>query len=186
MKATGDESFQSPGEFRLEDALRIGKSKRQVLEIAAWVGGDRRRFGKLVGLMKGPDSKLANRAAWVAGSCVDVRPGLLKPHLGELLDLLERPGLHAAIPRNTFRMLQNAPISGDLEGRVLSAALAALGGAVPVAVKANAMTVLKRLAAEIPEILAEVRLLIDEQSHDASPAFRIRARREFGGRSGRM
>lgn len=180
MKATGGESFQ------LEDALRVGKTKPRILEIAAWVGRDRRRFSEVVGFMKGTDSKLAARAAWVMSVCVEAHPELLEPHLTDLLDHLERPGLHPAVPRNTFRVLQFAPISGELEGRVLSMALAALGGPVAVAVKAFAITILKRLAGDVPEIVAEVKLLIDEQFHDASPAFRARARNEFGkGRSRR-
>lgn len=170
---------------QLADALRAGKSKREALETAAWVGCDRRRFAGLVGFMQGGDSKLAARAAWVFSSCVEAHPELLGPHLERLLKHLERPGLHPAVPRNTFRVLQFAPIPGPCEGRVLSAALAALGGPVPVAVKAYAITVLKRVAADAPEILAEVKLLVDEQLQDASPAFRSRARREFGPGRGR-
>jgi hypothetical protein len=179
----------NPGDgtsFSLRTKLESGHHKELTLEIAAWVGRNRRRFAEVVAFMMGTDAKLAARAAWVMSVCVEAHPELLEPHLKDLLDHLERHGLHPAIPRNTFRVLQFAPISGELEARVLSMALAALGGPVAVAVKAYAMTVLKRLAGDVPEIMAEVKLLIDEQMHDASPAFRARARMEFGnGRSRR-
>jgi hypothetical protein len=166
----------------LRDMLESGHNKALALEITAWVGGDRRRFSELVGFMTGADSKLAARAAWVVSHCVEAHPGWLAPHLPRLLDCIENAGTHAAVLRHTFRILQTAPISGEQEGRVLSLALAALGGAVPVAVKAYAMTVIKRLANGYPEILSEVELLIAEQSPGASPAFHARARREFGKR----
>ena len=57
---------------------------------------------------------------------------------------------------------------------------ACLRGAVPVSVKACAVTVLKRLMRGYPEVLTEARLLIEEQVSDASPAFRARSGIEFG------
>lgn len=170
----------------LREMLESGHNKELTLEIAAWAGRDRRRFSQVVDFMTGGDAKLAARAAWVASYCVDEHPAWLAPHLVRLLDRAEMAGTHPAVLRNTFRMLQTAPISGELEGRVLSMALAALGGAVPVAVKAFSMTVIKRLAAGYPEILSEVELLIAEQAPGASPAFHARARREFGKRKSRF
>lgn len=166
----------------LREMLEAGHNKPLALEIAAWAGRDRGRFAQLAAIMAGDDPKLAARAAWAAGTCVENHPELLAAHLPALLDRIESRGVHPAVTRNVFRMLQFAPVPGECEGRVLAAALAALGGVAPVAVKAFAITVLKRLAGDLPEIVEEVRLLIDEQWHDASPAIRVRARREFGRR----
>jgi hypothetical protein len=161
-------------------ALRAEHSRAQTDRIAAAVGADARRFAELVGLMTGGDRLLAQRGAWAVAVVAEARPELTKPHLVKLLDHLAKPGLHPAVVRAIFRMLQTAPIPGNLEGRVLGVALAALGGVAPVAVKAYALTVLKRLAAGYPELMAEVRALIDEQLPDASPALLARARMEFG------
>ncbi len=61
----------------------------------------------------------------------------------------------------------------------LEIAMASLGGTAPVAVKASAMTLIRRLADGYPDILEEARRLIDGQWAEAGPAFRARARREF-------
>ena len=67
----------------------------------------------------------------------------------------------------------------------MAVAMSALGGPMPAAVKVYAMSVLKRLTSDYPDLLAEVRLLVEEQLHDASAGFRVRARRDFGlGRGG--
>lgn len=163
-----------------EQALREEHSKRRTRELVKWVGGNPRRFAKLVALMTGGERVLEQRAAWVVSDCVERFPRLAGPHLECLLGNLERSGLHDAVVRGTFRLLQFADIPPRLEGRVCGTAMAALGGAAPVAAKACAITVLRRLIDRYPEIEDEVRLLIREQWHDAPPAIRSRARREFG------
>ena len=156
-------------------------NNRKFSEItAAWVGSDRKKFASLIDFMIMADSQMAARAAWVASIVVDSHPRLLAPHLASLLRHFDSRQAHPPVLRNFFRMLQTAPIPGESEGLVLAAAMAALGGPGPVAVKVNAMSVLKRLTAGMPELLREIHLLIDEQMHDASPGFRARARREFG------
>jgi hypothetical protein len=164
----------------LEEALRTEHNKARIREITDWVGADPQRFAELYTLFLGDDRLLSQRAAWAVGDCVEAHPELIRPHMGTLLRNLERPHPHPAIARNTFRLLQFAPVSGEWEGRVLSAAMAALGGTAPIAVKVYAMTILRKLADLYPDILGEARLLIDEQWAEAGPAFRSRARKEFG------
>ncbi len=176
---------KNEGELSLESRLRAARGKKQIEEIVAWVGGRRGRFGELMGFVASEEFDLAVRSAWAGGWVVEAHPGLLAEHLTAVLDVLERPGLCSSVARGIFRMLQFGQLSGECEGRVLAAAMAALGGPMPVAVKVYAMTVLKRLIGDYPELMAEVRLLVEEQLHDASPGFRVRARRDFGiGRGG--
>lgn len=128
---------------------------------------------------------LEQRAAWAFGDCAEAHPGMLAPHLETMLDNLDRPGLHPAVIRASFRALQFAAIPGPMEGRVLAAAFAALGGAAPIAVKAYSITVARRLAEPYPELLEEARLLVESQLPGAAPAIRSRARREFPARKSR-
>jgi hypothetical protein len=115
----------------------------------------------------------------VVGDAAELHPELVKPHLVTLLDFLARPGLHDAIVRHTFRILQFATIPPRLEARVMAMAMAALGGTAPIAVKAYSLTVLKRLSVRYPEILPEVHALIAEILPAAGPAIRTRAKKEF-------
>ena len=154
--------------------------RQDVDDIVAWVGDDPARFARLMEIVMAGSPQPSSRAAWVASYCVEALPGLLVPHFRSLLDRLERVKLPVGVMRNLFKILESATIPGDCEGRVMSLAMAALGGPVPVAVKVYAMTVLKRLTAGCPELVEELRRLIEEQWHDASPGFRARARMEFG------
>lgn len=172
------------GPETLREWLMLGHNKELALRTAEWTGDSRKRFQELVGFMVSEDAVLSARAAWVFGICVEARPAWLAPVLPVLLDRIERR-VHPAVTRNLFRCLQTAPIPGELEGRILSAAMAALGGPGPVAEKAFGMTILKRLAGGNAELLEEIRLLVREQFHEASPAFRARAKREFGIGKGR-
>lgn len=161
-------------------ALRQEHSRAQTDKVAAWTMADVRRYGRMINLMTGDDRLLTQRAAWVVCVVGEANPEWVVRHLPRLLDHLARPGLHPAVVRGIFRLLQNVPIPGRLEGRVLSLAFAALGGTAAVAVKAYSLTILKRLAAKSPEILDEVRAILAEELPNAAPAVRSRARREFG------
>jgi hypothetical protein len=161
-------------------ALRQEHSRAQTDRIAAWVLADVRRYGKMIDLMTGSDRLLAQRSAWVVGVVGEARPDWVVPQLARLLDHLTRPGLHPAVVRAVFRLLQVVPIPGTLEGRVMGLAFAALGGPAAVAVKAYSLTILKRLAAGNHELIAEVRAVLAEELPGAAPAVWARARREFG------
>lgn len=163
----------------VEAALLEEHSRRQTDRIAAWVGGEPRRFAAVVRVVLANAPVMAQRAAWVMSVVAEAHPAWARSHLGALLDHLARPNLHPAVTRAIFRMLQFAPIPGALEGRLLTVALTAMGSAAPVAIKVCAMTVVKRLAADSPELLGEIRQLVADQLPHASPAFRARARREF-------
>lgn len=163
-------------------ALRQEHSRAQTDRIVAWADAGPERFGELVAIMLGRDRLLAQRAAWAVSLAGERRPEWVAPHLRAMVDHLATPGLHPAVIRGTFRLLQTVPVSGAMEGPVLAVAMAALGGTAPAAVEAIALTVLKRLAGPYPELLAEIRAVAEARLPDASPAFRSRFRREFGER----
>ena len=161
-------------------ALRQEHSRAQTDKVAAWVGNDAAKFAEIIALMTGSERLLAQRAAWVVAVVGEAHPEWVGPCLGALLDHLAKPGLHPAVVRTVFRLMQSSPIPGNLEGRVMAVAFAALGGVAAAAVKAYSLTILKRLAEAHPAILGEVRALLAEQLPTACPAVLSRARREFG------
>ena len=161
-------------------ALTQEHSRAQTDKVAAWVGNDAAKFAEMIALMTGSDRLLAQRSAWVVAVVGEAHPEWVGTHLAALLDHLARPGLHPAVVRAVFRLMQSSPIPGNLEGRVMAVAFAALGGVAAAAVKAYSISILKRLAEAHPELLGEVRALLAEQLPGACPAVRSRARREFG------
>ncbi|HEV2355521.1 MAG TPA: hypothetical protein VGR89_14830 [Puia sp.] len=158
--------------------LRKEHSKRQTDRIVEWVGADRTRFAQLIELFFAGEYRITQRAAWPLSNCVRRHPGLIAPYYKRLLDNLARTDIHVAVVRNTVRLLQDVSIPKRFHGRVMSTCFDFIQKPeTPIAVKAFSLTILSNLAADYPEIHGELRLIIEEQWEQATPAFRSRARK---------
>lgn len=173
-------AVHEPNGFDLQEEILREHSVRMRKRVAAWVGTNKKRFECLLELFLNGGRLLEQRAGWPLAFIVEESPKLVEPHLPRILENAKRPRLHGAVLRNTFRLLQHAPISPELEGIVFEACIDALGGHSEIAVKASAITVLRRLVDRVSELRAEVVTLLNEQVALDSPALRVRARKEFG------
>jgi hypothetical protein len=110
--------------------------------------------------------------------CVRRHPELIRPYFKPLLDHLAKGGLHVAVIRNALRLLQDVAIPEKYHGRVMSACFDFIQSPdTAIAVKAFSLTVLEHLAKDYPDILPELKLIIEEQWDQSTPAFRSRARK---------
>jgi len=147
-------------------------------KIVAYVGKDKERFARLIELFFKGDYRIAQRAAWPLSYCVRNHPELITPWYRRLLDNLERKDIHAAVVRNTIRLLQDVDIPKKFHGRVMNKCFELVQSTEsPIAVKAFSLTVLSNLSSDYPEIAGELRLIIEDQWDQATPAFRSRAKR---------
>jgi hypothetical protein len=79
--------------------------------------------------------------------------------------------------RNTVRLLQDVSIPKRWHGRVMSLCFDFVADPeTPIAVKAFSLTILSNLSKDYPEIRGELKLIIEGQWEQATPAFRSRAR----------
>ena len=162
--------------FHLETEILKEHSKAQCEKIVAWVGNNPKRFDKLLRLCLRGEPVVGQRASWPLSYVAIANPGLLKNSLGILVDNLENPGLHNAVKRHTVRILENIPIPKKLEGRVMNIGFDFLQSPTePIAVKAFSLTILGKLAQSYPEIIPEIKLLIEELPNQ-TPAFKSRAK----------
>jgi hypothetical protein len=162
----------------LEQLIRAEHSKKQTDRIVRYVGNDKRRFATLIGLFLKGEYRITQRAAWPLSYCVREHPELIGPYFKPLLDNLARHDVHAAVIRNTVRLLQDVPIPKRYHGRVMNTCFEFLQSAEkPIAVKAFSLTILGNLARDYPDIRGELKLIIEEQWEHASPAVRSRARK---------
>ena len=158
--------------------LEAEHSKKQCDRIVNYIGDDKVRFAELVKLFLKGEYRITQRAAWPLSYCVRYHPELISPYFKPLLDNLEKPGKHVAVVRNTMRLLQDVEIPKKFHGRVMNTCFDFIQSPeTPIAVKAFSLTVLQHLSAEYPDILPELKLIIDEQWEQAPPAFRSRAKR---------
>jgi len=153
-------------------------SKAQCNKIVQWVGADQKRFDELFGLFLHDESRVVQRAAWPVSYCVEAHPALIKKHWKELVGYLNKPNLHAAVKRNSIRLMQDIEIPEKYHGEVMNRCFAYLESpAETLAVKVFSMSVLANLAKTYPEIKAELVLLIEDQFPHQTAGFKSRAKK---------
>ena len=162
----------------IKKKLLTAHDKATTEAIVAYVGSDPDRFAILAELFFSGEYRVTQRAAWSFSYCIRETPGLITPYFKRLLDNLDKPGHHVAVIRNTMRLLQDVEVPKRYQGRVMQAAFRFLEDVkTPVAVKAFSLTVLENLSSLYPDILPEIRVVVEAQWDRATPALRVRARR---------
>jgi hypothetical protein len=152
-------------------------SKEQCNKIVNWVGSDKNKFNELFHLFLHSEYRVTQRAAWPLSYCVIAHPHFMEHNYEALLGNLKKPDLHDSIKRNTVRLLQSVDIPEKHEGAVMQICFQYLESPdEAVAIKAFSLTVLGRLAKKYPEIVPEIKLIIEEQLPHQSAAFQSRAK----------
>lgn len=166
--------------MNLKEAILKEHSKEQCATIVAWIGKSQKRFDELFSLFLNAEARIVQRSAWPVSYCVEAYPSLINKHFAGLIKKLEEPGIHDAVKRNSVRLLQHVNVPEEWQGPIMNICfdyLTTPGEAV--AIKAFSMTVLANLAKDYPEIIPELKLVIEEQIGNESPAFKGRAKKIF-------
>jgi hypothetical protein len=148
-----------------------------------YIDGDPVRFRELMDSFFGDTYRVSQRAAWVVSCCAENAPELIKPYFGRLIEQLERDDAHQAVRRNAVRTLQFVDIPKRLHGRTFDACYTLVNDPEqPVAIRAFALTVAAKIAEGFPELLDELRVLVEKHAPHTTIAFRIRAKRVLPGK----
>ncbi len=162
----------------IKSALIKEHSKKQCDRIVNYIGDDKKRFAELMEIFFKGEYRLTQRAAWPMSYCVRKHPGLIRPYFKRLLDNLNKKGLHDAIRRNTVRLLQDVDIPKQFHGRVMNLCFDFIASNdTAVAIKAFSLTILENLSKQYPDIIPELKLIIEERWEHETAAFRTRARK---------
>ncbi|CAN5254106.1 hypothetical protein BH11BAC5_BH11BAC5_20150 [soil metagenome] len=163
--------------MQLKKEILKDHSKEQCHKIVQWVGKSQQRFDELFALFLQGEYRITQRASWPLSYCVEAHPAFMKNNFESLLNNLQQPGLHDAVKRNTIRLLQYVDIPEKFQGKVMDICFAYVAAPTEaVAIKAFSLTVLGNLAKIYPEILPEIKLLIEEQLPHQTAAFKSRAK----------
>lgn len=161
--------FETNNKLQLRDTILQKHSKEQRDKIVQWVGDSQERFDELFRLFLNDEYRVSQRAAWPLSYCVEIYPSFIRKHLGALIKNLERPNLHDSIKRNTIRLLQYINIPKKFHGTVMNICFGYVESPTEaVAIKAFSLTVLGNLAKLYPDIIAEIRVLIEDQLPNSS------------------
>jgi hypothetical protein len=162
--------------MQLKEQILREHSKANCLLIVQWVGSSQQRFDELFNLFLGHEYRLVQRTAWPVSYCVEAYPQLMKKHFGRLVKKLQEPSLYHAVRRNSVRFLQHVSIPRAYQGAVMDICIRYVASPnEPVSVKAFSLTVLRNLARLHPDIVPEIKLLIEDQLPRQGPSFAVRA-----------
>ncbi len=156
--------------------LDRGHSKAISLRIAEHIDADPDRFAMLMHCLLGNTPLIVQRAAWPMGMVCEAHPELVTPWMSTMLDLLDQP-VHEAVHRNIVRNFQFCALPKKHHGRLIEVMFAWIANArKPIAPRASAITVALRLVKLYPELVDELRLVLEDVLRvDPGPAIRSRA-----------
>lgn len=166
--------------MNVRDEILKKHSKEQCTAIVSWVGSSQERFDELFALFMNDEPRVIQRSAWPMSYCVEAHPVFIKKHFKELVSKLETPGQHDGVKRNSIRLLQYVNIPEEWQGAIMNICFDFISSPTEaVAIKAFSITVLGKMAKDYPEIIPELKLVIEEQAGNQRAAFKVRARKLF-------
>jgi hypothetical protein len=164
--------------MNLRDTILSGHSKAICSSIVDWIGNNQSRYDELVQLFLHDKYKVVQRAAWPLSEAVRLHPHLIQQHVGAILAYLQQPGLHEAVKRNSIRLLQYIIIPEVYHGIIMHQCFGFLvSPAEKPAIKAYSLTVLQNFCKQYPEIMQELKTIIEDRWEFETPAFHARAKK---------
>lgn len=131
-------------------------------EIYIWkemVLRDEALFEEIYNLIFSENPRIAWHAAWVIDHVSEAEPWRLESHVNEIIDLL--PNLKStALKRHFTRMLNSQEIPDDKAGKLLDVLYNLLSPSEAIAVRANSMNLLCKIAQKEPDLQAELGIVI--------------------------
>lgn len=166
--------------MNIRDQLLIENSKKNWQTVANYIGNDKKKVKELMNLYFSDEYRIVQRASQVISDLSDVHPDLFKPYLGKMIQHLSIDSIDA-VRRNTMRLFQTLDPPEEFEGELFEKGMDLLKSAeAPKAVKAFAMTSMRRVCEKYPELAIELILQIELLlSEKISPGLSNRAQKEL-------
>ena len=138
---------------------------------------DQERFDILMERFYDENWLINQRVSWFITPMVEKQPELLLPHLGKMIDGLDT-ARHPSYTRNVMRLMQHYPLPEEHEGKLFDhAAKLLIDIKEPAAGKVFGMTAMLRIARPYPELLKEMKMIIETQIPFEKPGFKSRGRK---------
>jgi len=164
--------------MNLEKEILKKQSRLQCKKIIKWTGSSTLRFRQLIELFFKGDYRLTQHAAWPMSYCIQNHPALAKPYFKKFLDRLTDSHAHPAVRRNIVRLLQFVEIPERYHGKLMDLCFQFISNPEEaIAVKAFSLAILSNLSDLYPEILPEIKVIIEARWETESPAFKSRAKK---------
>ena len=160
----------------LRNQILLEHTKANCQKIIDWVGDDISKFNQLFHLFLNDEYRVTQRAAWPLSYCAIAHPEFMQNNFAKLISNLQKPSLHDSVKRNTLRLLQHIDIPEKYEGEIMDTCFKYVESPTEaVAIIAFALTVLGKLARKYPEIIPEIKIIIEDQQKHQTAGFKSRA-----------
>ena len=144
--------------------------------IVKWIGSDQSRFNILLSLLLKGDFLLAQRASWPVLYSVLENPLFIKGYIKPILENLKRDDIHKGVRRNTINIFLLLPIPEKYEGEVMDLCFKFISDTQEhAAIKSTSLGILEKLALKYPEIIPEIKIIIEDQLLHESISFKKKA-----------
>ena len=164
--------------MNIREEILAEHSKEQATKIAGYACTSKKNFKELMKCFLSPEYRIAQRAAWSVSWAARKAPAMIQPYVKDLVAQLQRKDVHNAVIRNSVRILEAIDIPEELHGEVMNACFQFIETpATPIAIKAFSLTTLYNLSKKYPEILPELKLIIQTKWDTESAAFKSRGRK---------
>jgi hypothetical protein len=161
----------------LREEILAEHSRKQLLKISGWIGGDEKRFKELLELFLQGEYRVVQRSSGVVSYVSEKHPGLIEKNLPLLVNRLDDDNIHVAVKRNVIRVLQFIPIPKSIHAKVMNKCFEYLSDPnEAIAVRCFSMTVLLNLAKKYPDIKRETEDTIKLAAKNAKGGLKVRAR----------
>lgn len=157
-------------------------SRERINAIISWVGKNPKRFALLMSYFFSEESRTAMNAAWIVSVCVERHPPLVLPWIGKMVTYAGKKNLHRGVRRSVVRSFQFASIPRSRQGVVANLCFSFLQDPKEeIAVKAFAMTVLANIVKDEPDLMHELKLVIEQMLPYGSSGILARAKKILRG-----
>jgi len=159
--------------MNLEKEILQANFREQAVALAQHIISDKNLFAELMKLYFSHEPRICQRAAWIVSHCAEHDNSLLVPYIKPMIKNLYK-NVGDATKRNTVRVLRFLDIPEELWGEIIEICFRYLKGNEAIAIKVFSMTILYNLSHEIPEIIPELKISIEDQLPYGSPGFKSR------------
>lgn len=163
-------------DLRKEVAQRFNKEKAH--ELAQSLAVSPELFKELIDLVICDDEELSKYSSWLISHTMDIDESVILPHLGTLIDNLNKPGLHDWTIRSTVKALASTEIPEDLQGIALQKCFDyLLDPKVAVAIQVHSMQTVFNISQNEPDLLRELAEVIEDGMEHGTAGYKSRGRR---------
>lgn len=161
-------------ELRAELSQRA--TRAQMIKLAKKICGDKALYHDLIQLIIHAEKPIPQYGAWLLQHCGDENPELIIPYVAELLELIEGE-VHDGVRRGVLRSFADIQLPTDTLGKAADLCFHYLEDPKEaVAVRVFAMTVLWNVCKTEPDLMNELKLLIESVTPTGSAALAARGR----------